>query len=103
MAGLARAKQVEEFNEKTFIKGFSTMLALAKCDDGLLYWHLFYKEGSRISYLDGKVGQEQNIRRMDLESCRHILGWCSEARFYAGKNNVHLGNLPRFPLFLLLI
>lgn len=86
MAGLARTQRVDRFKERVYIKGFSTMLVPTKLDEDILYWHLIYnKAGSRISYLDGFVDREQNFGSLDVESFRHILGWCSEAKFYAGK------------------
>ncbi|KAJ2974973.1 hypothetical protein NUW58_g8490 [Xylaria curta] len=85
MAGLARAQRVDRFNEKVYIKGFSTMLVPTKRNGDTVCWHLIYnKDGCRISYLDDYVDQEQHIGRLDLESLRHVLGWCSEATFYAG-------------------
>lgn len=87
MAGLARTRRVERFNENVYIKGFSTMLVPTRRCADVLCWHLIYnKDGSRISYLDDRVVQEQHVSGLDLESLRHVLGWCSEAKFYAGKN-----------------
>lgn len=87
MAGLARTRRVDRFDGKVYIKGFSTMLVPTKRNKDILCWHLIYnKDGGRISYLDDYMDQEQNVGRLDLESLRHVLGWCSEARFYAGTN-----------------
>lgn len=86
MAGLARTRRVDRFNNKVYITGFSTMLVPTKQNEDVLCWHMIYnKDGSRISYLDDYLDQEQHVGRVDLENCRHVLGWCSEARFYAGK------------------
>lgn len=89
MAGLAQTQRVDRFDSRVYIKGFSTMLVPTRLEGNFLYWHLVYnKEGSRISYLDGVLEQEQRIVHMDLKDFRHVLGWCSEARFYAGKINL---------------
>lgn len=86
MAGLARTRRLDQFKTKLYIKSFSTMLVPTKKIEDMLIWHLLYKkDGGRISYLDDSVNQEQHIGRLDLESFRHILGWCSEARLYAGR------------------
>ncbi|KAI9764589.1 MAG: hypothetical protein M1840_008318 [Geoglossum simile] len=70
---------------KVFIKGFSTMLVPTKQSGDLLIWHLLYnKDGDRISYLDNTVPHVENISVFDLEKARHVLGWCSEVRNYAG-------------------
>lgn len=85
MAALARTRRVDQFHEKVYIKGFSTMLIPTKQSEDIILWHLTYnRDGSRISYLNDDVGQEQQIGRLDLNRFRHVLGWCSEARFYAG-------------------
>ncbi|KAJ8113914.1 hypothetical protein ONZ43_g5031 [Nemania bipapillata] len=85
MAGLAGTQRLDRFNEKVYIKGFSTMLIPTRRNEDIICWHLIYnKDGCRISYLDDHVDQEQHIGHLDLESFRHVLGWCSEATFYAG-------------------
>ncbi|KAH6884868.1 hypothetical protein B0T10DRAFT_409451 [Thelonectria olida] len=90
MAGLARTKRVDRFNERVCIKGFSTMLVLTKRNEDVNCWHLVYNEdGSRISYLDKRVDQQQDTGCLDLENRRHVLGWCSEAKFYAGSAEAH--------------
>lgn len=89
MAGLARTQRVDRFKEKVYIKGFSTLLVPTKRSEDILCWHLIYnRDGSRISYLDDYLHQEQYIGRLDLENLRHVLGWCSEARFYAGMSAI---------------
>ncbi|KAK4060353.1 hypothetical protein Trihar35433_10217 [Trichoderma harzianum] len=72
MAALAQAQRLDRFNKKAYIKGFSTML-----------------DESRISYLDDNVDQEQDIGQLALEGCRHVLGWCVEAKLYAGSPEAH--------------
>lgn len=85
MAGLAKAKKVNLFDGKLFIKGFSTMLVPTNRTEDVITWHLAYKEdGSRISYLENNALHAEDVSLFDLESTRHILGWCSEAFFFAG-------------------
>ncbi|KAH8656466.1 hypothetical protein BGZ61DRAFT_372245 [Ilyonectria robusta] len=88
MARLARSQQVDRFKDKVYIKGFSTMLVPIRQNQDILCWHLIYnKDGSRISYLDDFVDQEQHIAHLKLEkleNLRHVLGWCSKVRFNAG-------------------
>lgn len=87
MAGLARTRRVNRFKEKVYIKGFSTMLVPTKKNTDIICWHLIYnKDGDHISYLDDDQDQEQYIGQLDLKNYRHVLGWCSEAKLYAGKN-----------------
>ncbi|PTB37467.1 hypothetical protein M441DRAFT_149409 [Trichoderma asperellum CBS 433.97] len=85
MAGLARTRRVNRFKEKVYIKGFSTMLVPTEKNTDMICWHLIYNEdGDHISYLDDDQDQEQYIGQLDLENYRHVLGWCSEAKLYAG-------------------
>ncbi|KAH8812294.1 hypothetical protein F5884DRAFT_855596 [Xylogone sp. PMI_703] len=85
MAGLAQAQHIDAFNNKLFIKGFSTMLIPTEHHEDLIIWHLLYNvDGNRISYLDSNVAHAENVTISDLERSRHVLGWCSEARCYAG-------------------
>ncbi|EHK47314.1 hypothetical protein TRIATDRAFT_181283, partial [Trichoderma atroviride IMI 206040] len=90
MAGLAQTQRLDQFKEKTYIKGFSTLLFPTKKSGDIICWHLLYnKHGDRISYLDDDKDQQGCIGQMDLENYRHVLGWCSEAKLYAGSAEAH--------------
>ncbi|GES56827.1 purine and uridine phosphorylase [Aspergillus terreus] len=87
LAGLVHASRVDAFRDKLFIKGFSSLLIPTEHirDQDQIMWHLRYNvRGDRISYLDGIGSHAGNITLADLESSRHIIGWCSDARCYAG-------------------
>ncbi|UKZ59991.1 uncharacterized protein TrAtP1_001279 [Trichoderma atroviride] len=85
MAGLARTQRVDCFKGMTFIKGFSTLLVPTKRTGDMIFWHMFYnKDGHRISYLDNTITSLGYAKSLDLEQCRHVLGWCEDAAFYAG-------------------
>jgi hypothetical protein len=87
MAALVQSEFVDTFDEKLFIKGFSNMLVPTEFnkDRGLVLWHLLYNVyGDRISYLDSNLTHAENVTICDLETSRHVLGWCSEAKCYAG-------------------
>ncbi|KIL83643.1 hypothetical protein FAVG1_13126 [Fusarium avenaceum] len=87
MAGLVQTQRVDQFDNKIYIKGFAMMLVPSQRIEDILHWHLVYnKDGSRISYLDDNLDQEKYITRLNLEDFRHVLGWCSEVKFYAGSN-----------------
>ncbi|KAJ4160352.1 hypothetical protein NW754_003477 [Fusarium falciforme] len=91
MAGLARALEVQQFKDKVCVKGFSTMLVPVRRSGDVLCWHLLYKkDGSRISYLDNDLDQEQDVTQLDLlENSRHVLGWCSRAKLVVGSSVKH--------------
>ncbi|KAM0514155.1 hypothetical protein ACHAPE_006991 [Trichoderma viride] len=85
MAGMARAQRIDGFKGMAFIKGFSTLLVPTKRTGDMIFWHLFYnKDGRRISYLDSTITSLGYAKSLDLEQCRHVLGWCEDAAFYAG-------------------
>ncbi|KAK6826419.1 hypothetical protein RU639_005434 [Aspergillus parasiticus] len=87
LAGIVHASRVDAFRDKLFIKGFSSLLIPTEHirDQNQILWHLRYNvHGDRISYLDGIESHAGHITLADLESSRHILGWCSDARCYAG-------------------
>ncbi|KAL7784115.1 hypothetical protein V8C37DRAFT_363567 [Trichoderma ceciliae] len=90
MAGLARTRRIDQFKDKIYIKGFSTMLIPTKKNKDIVCWHLIYKKDeSRISYLDDNVDREQNIGGLELGNFRHVLGWCLEAKYQAGSAEAH--------------
>lgn len=88
MTGLVRTRRINTFNGSLFIKGFSAMLVPTKCSGDLIIWHLLYnKDGNRISYLENTIAPADNISVSDLEKARHVIGWCSNIKYYAGRND----------------
>lgn len=86
MAGLVRTKRIEQFHGKCFIKGFSAMLVPTKRLGDTIFWHYVYKQdGSYISYLDNSGAHDEHFRDIDVETSRHVVGWCMEAKIYAGR------------------
>lgn len=86
IAALAGSERASLFNEKVFIKGFSTMLIATKLTQDLLIWHYYYnREGERISYLDHSIQATDTINLLQLETARHVVGWCSDCTYSAGK------------------
>ncbi|GJC88609.1 hypothetical protein ColLi_11447 [Colletotrichum liriopes] len=56
MAPLVNSNTLVDFNGRTFVKGFSAMLAAAEVVGGYVFWHLlFNKNGEYISYADSRV------------------------------------------------
>ncbi|OXV07933.1 hypothetical protein Egran_04303 [Elaphomyces granulatus] len=85
VAGLAGSERANQFDGKVFIKGFSTMLIAVKITTDLLIWHYFYNsEGERISYLDHTLQGVDDISLLQLDTARHVVGWCSDSMYYAG-------------------
>ncbi|KAH6869157.1 hypothetical protein B0T10DRAFT_418901 [Thelonectria olida] len=88
VAALAGSNRANEFDGKIFIKGFSTMLIATKITRDLLIWHYFYnRQGERISYLDHELQNVDSISLLQLDSARHVVGWCSKFTSYAGESN----------------
>lgn len=85
MAALCNTSHVNSFAGGVFIKGFSTILVPTMYCDDLIMWHLvFNSNGDRISYNDAVSLCVTNVSTYDLQNARHILGWCSEMKLYAG-------------------
>ncbi|KAL7894589.1 hypothetical protein HDV64DRAFT_287875 [Trichoderma sp. TUCIM 5745] len=85
MAGLVRTKRIEQFDGRHFIKGFSAMLVPTKRSGDIIIWHYVYKQdGSYISYLDASGANYEHVETVDVETSRHIVGWCMEAVIHAG-------------------
>ncbi|CAG9982607.1 unnamed protein product [Clonostachys byssicola] len=87
MAGLARTNVVDEFKGTTFIKGFSTLLVPTQKVKETILWHLVYNEdGTRISFNDHNLPHVERVSSLELTHSRHVVGWCSEARFFPGSD-----------------
>jgi hypothetical protein len=102
MAGLVRARRVTDFDGSLFIKGFSTLLFPTKFAGNMVIWHLLFNEdGSHISYLDPRIKSLQDpeargISLVHLTAARvHVVGWCSEAKNYAGMTPSVSRTVPR--------
>jgi hypothetical protein len=91
MASLSNARYLVNFCQRTFLKGFSTMLVVTEVVNSTVFWHLFYNgNGTYISYEDARVPRiqghdnSQTLNAANLATCRHILGWCKEVTCHAG-------------------
>lgn len=86
MSILAGSDRVHEFEDKVLIKGFSTMVSATKRLGNLIVWHYLYNsDGGKISHLDLMLDHEFDVSLSlsELESARHVVGWCSECKLYA--------------------
>lgn len=86
MAGLVGTRHVNVFDGKLFIKGHASMLIPRRRHGDLLLWHfLRLPSGERISYWHEAGPHIAGIDKSHLSTLRHIVGWCSQAKFVAGK------------------
>lgn len=89
MAHLAGTRHTHLFNNKIFIKAFSTMLVPTRHSGNIFVWHLLSKKnGDRISYLDSDGCHVEETNLNDLETSRHIIGWSSSVRYLTGKSSM---------------
>jgi hypothetical protein len=101
MACLTGSHRVIEFDEKVVLKGFSTMLTAVKRTEGFLIWHYtFHADKSRIPFFEAASPENDNIHLGLLESSRHIIGWCSSARYHTGKPSTHSLNHSRLTMLI---
>jgi hypothetical protein len=88
MALLAGTERATIFDGKIFLKGFSTMLIALRVMEDLLVWHYHYNgAGKRISYLDHDQPNTESIDLHQLQTTRHIVGWCSTSEYFAGQSH----------------
>ncbi|PVH69816.1 hypothetical protein DL98DRAFT_393071, partial [Cadophora sp. DSE1049] len=91
VAKLAQARRVTAFGGQIFVKGFCAMLVLARRLGDVSVWHLMVnKDESHISYLDPRLSDllcdhTDDVELSSLESARHIVGWCRDAKSHAGE------------------
>ena len=90
MARMVRADHVTPFGLTWYVKGFSSMLALAGSRDDVLLWHHIYEpDGNHVSYLDyhhAVAESPMDIAVSQLQKARHVVGWCSDVKLYAGES-----------------
>lgn len=85
MALMIRTRRIVPFGDTYFLKGFSSMLALVEMKGDTFLWHHFYdRDGGHVSYFDHGPTLKDTPTFQQLMNARHVVGWCSEIRFYAG-------------------
>jgi hypothetical protein len=92
-ASLISAPRIVQFNDRLLIKGFSAMLYPTNYFEDIVVWHLLINpEDERISYADmrARKGIHISTNKLNygiLEDARHIIGWCSYVKSFAGMNH----------------
>ena len=87
MARMVGTSYVVPFSLTWYLKGFSSMLALAERRDDVLLWHYIYdRDGRHVSYFDCKAISPIKIAVSELQSARHVVGWCSDVKLYTGES-----------------
>ncbi|CAG9984016.1 unnamed protein product [Clonostachys byssicola] len=110
MAGLVQSNQVFSIDGNIMLKGFCSLLVVTAIITDTAMWHfLFNADGERISYCDTRLEGPEGMRIVthkglelkDLESRRHVVGWCSSVREFTGHPQAGFGVkrsiLPHFP------
>ncbi|KAI1395613.1 hypothetical protein F4819DRAFT_477925 [Hypoxylon fuscum] len=95
MTNLVNAKKISMFSGHILIKGYSTILVPTKQHENFVFWHMIFNEdGSHISYADSRVKAlleeyPRNLSIGDLETARHILGWCANVKNCTGARDAN--------------
>lgn len=91
MAFLLRSQTLVQWGERIVLKGFSSMVVATLATAGVVVWHLLSSRSpdERISYTDPKVealsvDTHKGLSLKDLETHRHIVGWCAHATDVCG-------------------
>jgi hypothetical protein len=95
LATLVQTRRVTLFNDRVLLKGFCTMLVPTQYVEDTVFWHvLFNKDGSRISFADGRVPDVVgafDLRKVlnvgNIETARHVVGWCVRVKSNTGKTD----------------
>jgi hypothetical protein len=93
MAQLVNSRRVNVFGGRILIKGYSTILVPTRKTADHIFWHSvsnedFDFEQDYISYSDPRLALKlypPNLTLSDLETSRHVLGWCGEVKNCAGE------------------
>lgn len=87
IAHFAGSNRVVEFDNKLFIKGYSTMLIATKVLYDMVVWHYYFDEnGRRLSYFDHDLNIKESVTLYQLEKARHVIGWCETCDYCAGES-----------------
>ncbi|KAL3451157.1 hypothetical protein BJX65DRAFT_235059 [Aspergillus insuetus] len=89
MAGLLGTDRINIFRNQIYIKAFAMMLFPTQHFDNIIVWHLLWSDRDRVSYLKSRGILKQNLSISDLESCRHIVGWCMDIRYIIGSGDAN--------------
>ncbi|GAW26427.1 putative Pfs domain protein [Rosellinia necatrix] len=98
MATLVGSNQITDFNGRAIMKGFSAMLVAMKATGDLLVWHyIFSSDQVYQSYLhDVTVDVDgQDIDLIQLDTARHVVGWCSNLKWNAGAHDAAYHQIDR--------
>ena len=88
MAALVGTTRAHIFDDTTILKGFSSMLVPIKRSENLTTWHVvFHADGTHVSYTERGLSSLRSTNFAELQTSRHIVGWCPRARGCAGKLN----------------
>lgn len=98
MASLARCRQVVQWDDRIIMKGYSMLCVATLASAGMIVWHLMLAggPGERISYIDTRLHElniPDNVSLRDLETARHVIGWCTRAQDMCGQF-IHCVSLP---------
>jgi hypothetical protein len=91
---LLASSEVFKVEENVILKGFSSLLIAVEATKDLVMWHLLINSsGERISFCDARIetmskGSTADLSLRDLESRRHIVGWCNDVKEYSGMQNL---------------
>ncbi|KAM0287156.1 hypothetical protein ACHAO9_007916 [Fusarium lateritium] len=85
MAGLTMSPRIHNYKGRSFFKGYSTALVATDTIGDMVLWHFYYSpKGDHLPYPDLDDTDYPDLNRQDLIRARHVVGWCSQAKFHAG-------------------
>ncbi|KAK3052251.1 hypothetical protein LTR09_006461 [Extremus antarcticus] len=94
---LSRTYWLAEYNGKTLLKGYNSILNLVEQCDESVQWHLLVnKDQSRMSYTEGdELASLQGANEAFFSERRHFVGWAPSAVVLAGAQAGSYANIGR--------
>ncbi|RAH76927.1 hypothetical protein BO86DRAFT_235955 [Aspergillus japonicus CBS 114.51] len=85
LAQLVDTTRASEFDDKTLLKGFTSMAIATSYSRNIVLWHFIQEEyGGRMSHLRSEEWPGLSVAVRDLRTARHVVGWCPEIKLFAG-------------------
>ena len=103
MAALVGTARAHAFDDTMIIKGFSSMLVPTKRSENLTIWHVvFHADSTHVSYTERGSSSLRSTNFEELQTSRHIIGWCANVKGCTGRLNMQAMGMRRmlmYPVF----
>ncbi|RAH42641.1 Pfs domain protein [Aspergillus brunneoviolaceus CBS 621.78] len=85
LAQLVDTTRVSRFDEKTLLKGFTSIAIVTGYSQNIVSWHFTQENRGRMSHLRSEEWPGLSVAVHALKAARHVVGWCPEIKLFAGQ------------------